>query len=126
MQRQRGAYTGTGGVMYKTFDSSLVNVGDEIAVNYNHGRSYRIVTITSKSATGRLRTNTGGTFNPDGRERGGSSFSYSRLEMLTDELRAKIVDQNNMEQLRYFDKWKDLTPDQRGRIVAILREKSDA
>jgi hypothetical protein len=108
--------------MIKAFDSNDVNVGDEVAVNYNHGRSYRIVTITSKTPSGRIRTNTGGMFNPDGRERGGNSFSYSRLEVLTDDLRAKIIDQNNTEQLRYFDKWKDLTPDQRARIVAILKE----
>jgi hypothetical protein len=66
-----------------------LKVGDKVVVeSNNYGKA--ITSVEKITPKGFIKTKNGHQFNPDGSQRGGSSWTYSFLSQLTDEVLLKF------------------------------------
>lgn len=101
-----------------------IAVGDEIVVSSNHRRAVHVVErVTPKqfqvASCGRF-------WRSNGRQVGGDTWSFLRVERATDELKEEIAAtfrrNGHLARIKHRTRFQDLSNDQLERIVKILDE----
>ena len=101
-----------------------VKVGDELAF-HNRYHGYSLETVTKITPTGIIKCGDKFALNPDLTIRGdrASFVDPYRGEVVTDEIREKILRQNLLRRLD-CKKWADLTTNKLKKLVAIIDQKN--